>query len=108
MAFVLNSVDWLAQDDDLIAIRAKSIEEPALEVPQGVTSATESAMESAQEGDEAGVQEALEERTAALEAWESTKSMYRWGNTLLIPLAFAAFGVIRWQMRARKKASLKA
>jgi ABC-type uncharacterized transport system involved in gliding motility auxiliary subunit len=108
MAFPLNSVDWLAQDEDLIAIRAKSIEEPALEVPQGVTAATEAALEDAERGDEAGMQEALEERTAALEAWESRKSMYRWGNTILIPLAFAGFGVIRWQMRARKKASLKA
>lgn len=108
MAFVLNSVDWLAQDDDLIAIRAKSIEEPALEVPQSVTRATETALEHAEEGDEAGMQEALEERTAALDAWESRKSLYRWGNTILIPLAFAGFGVIRWQMRARKKASLKA
>ena len=44
-------------------------------------------------------------RTAALDAWESRKSLYRWGNTILIPLAFAGFGVIRWQMRARKKAS---
>ena len=108
MAFVLNSVDWLAQDDDLIAIRAKSIEEPALAVPQGVTDATQAALEQAEAGDQAGMQEALETRTAALDAWESRKSMYRWGNTILIPLAFAGFGVIRWQMRARKKASLKA
>lgn len=108
MAFVLNSVDWLAQDDDLIAIRAKSIEEPALAVPQGVTDATAAALEEAQAGDEAAMQEALETRTAALDAWESRKSRYRWGNTILIPLAFAGFGLIRWQMRARKKASLKA
>ena len=108
MAFVLNSVDWLAQDSDLIAIRAKSIEEPALQVPQGVTDATEEALEEAQAGDEAGMREALETRTAALDAWESRKSMYRWANTILIPLAFAGFGVIRWRMRANKKASLKA
>ena len=107
MAFALNSVDWLAQDSDLIAIRAKSIEEPALAVPQTVQSATAEALEHAQEGDEAGMQEALTHRTEALAEWESRKAMYRWGNTLLVPLAFALFGIFRWRMRANKKASLR-
>jgi ABC-type uncharacterized transport system involved in gliding motility auxiliary subunit len=106
MAFALNSVDWLAQDSDLIAIRAKSIEEPALAVPQSVETATHEALTAAQEGDEGEMQEALERRTEALQAWESRKSRIRWGNTLLIPLAFAAIGVWRWQSRARKKETL--
>ena len=33
VAFGLNAVDWLAQEDELIAIRAKSVEEPLIEVP---------------------------------------------------------------------------
>lgn len=107
MAFALNSVDWLAQDSDLIAIRAKSIEEPALAVPQSVETATQEALTQAQEGDEAGMQAALERRTAALEEWESRKRLYRWGNTLLVPLAFAGFGLLRWRLRTNKKASLR-
>jgi ABC-type uncharacterized transport system involved in gliding motility auxiliary subunit len=107
MAFSLNSVDWLAQDSDLIAIRAKSIEEAALEVPQSVQEATAEALEDAQGGDEAGMQEALERRTAALDEWESRKATYRWGNTLLVPLVFALFGLVRWRMRANKKAQLR-
>jgi ABC-type uncharacterized transport system involved in gliding motility auxiliary subunit len=107
MAFALNSVDWLAQDDALIAIRAKSIEEPALEVPQSVQQATDEALAEAESGDETGTQEALQRRTDALDAWESRKQRYRWGNTLLIPLGFAAFGVVRWRMRSNKKATLR-
>lgn len=107
MAFALNSVDWLAQDSDLIAIRAKSIEEPALQVPQSVESATQEALTEAQSGDEEGMQEALRRRTEALEDWESSKRAYRWGNTLLVPLLVALFGIARWRMRANKKASLR-
>jgi ABC-type uncharacterized transport system involved in gliding motility auxiliary subunit len=107
MAFPLNAIDWLAQDSDLIAIRAKTIEEPQLEVPQSVRDATEAALTSAGEGDEAGMSEAIEQRTEALEAWDSRKARFRWFNTLLIPLAVELFGVIRWQMRQRKRATLK-
>jgi len=107
MAFALNSVDWLAQDSDLIAVRAKTIEEPPLDVPRAVTEATDDAMEAAEGGDESGARAAIERRQDALAAWEGRKSLYKWGNTLLIPLLVAAFGVIRWQMRQRKKATLK-
>lgn len=107
MAFPLNAIDWLAQDSDLIAIRAKTIEEPQLEVPQSVRDATEAALTSAGEGDEEGMNEAIEQRTEALEAWDSRKSRFRWFNTLLIPLAVALFGVARWQMRQRRRATLK-
>jgi ABC-type uncharacterized transport system involved in gliding motility auxiliary subunit len=107
MAFALNSVDWLAQDAALIAIRAKSIEEPALAVPQSVQDATAEAIEVAESGDEAATDAAMDRRTEALDAWESRKQRYRWGNTLLIPLGFAAFGVVRWRMRSNKKASLR-
>ncbi len=107
MAFALNAVDWLAQDHGLIEIRAKSIEEPALEVPQSVQEATAEAIEHAEAGDEAETQAALERRTAALEEWEGRKARYRWGNTLLIPLLFAVLGVGRWWFRASKRASLR-
>ena len=76
-------------------------------MPQTVQDATAEALEDAQEGDEPAMQAAIDRRTAALAAWESEKAVYRWGNTLLIPLAFAAFGVFRWWLRANKKASLR-
>jgi ABC-type uncharacterized transport system involved in gliding motility auxiliary subunit len=107
MAFVLNAIDWLAQDSDLIAIRAKTIEEPALDVPRAVSEAEEDAVEASEAGDEAEANEAVERHREAMRAWDSRKAWYRWGNTLLIPLAFAAFGIVRWQTRQRKKANLK-
>ena len=107
MALPLNAIDWLAQDSDLIAVRAKSIEEPALEVPRAVLEATDDALSAHSAGDEATRDEAIERRQAAVRAWDRKKDLYRWGNTLLIPLAVAAFGLIRWQMRQRKKATLK-
>jgi ABC-type uncharacterized transport system involved in gliding motility auxiliary subunit len=108
MAFPLNAIDWLSQDSDLIAIRAKTIEEPQLEVPQSVRDATEEVLTAAGAGEEDEANEALERRNEALESWDSRKSWFRWANTLLIPLAVAIFGVIRWQMRQRKKATLRA
>lgn len=107
MALPLNAIDWLAQDSDLIAVRAKSIEEPALNVPRGVTEATEDALSAFEGQDEDAAREALERRQAAVRAWDREKDLYRWGNTLLIPFAVVAFGLIRWQMRQRKKANLK-
>jgi ABC-type uncharacterized transport system involved in gliding motility auxiliary subunit len=107
MALPLNAIDWLAQDSDLIAVRAKSIEEPALEVPRAVADATDDALSAHQAGDAATRDEALERRQDAIRAWDHKKNLYRWGNTLLIPLAVVAFGLIRWQARQRKRATLK-
>lgn len=107
MALPLNAIDWLAQDSDLIAVRAKSIEEPALEIPRAVADATEDALSANQAGDAATRDEALERRQDAIRAWDQKKNLYRWGNTLLIPLAVVAFGLIRWQARQRKRANLK-
>jgi ABC-type uncharacterized transport system involved in gliding motility auxiliary subunit len=99
MAFALNAVDWLAQDSDLIAIRAKTIEEPPLEVPQSIQRAT---------GDREATNEALERRQAALESEKARKRWYQWGNTLGVPLVVVLAGLIRWQMRKNQRASLKA
>lgn len=107
LALALNAVDWLAQDSDLIAIRAKNIEDPAINVPADVQVAEREARDAAQQENAEGVREALEQRKDALEAWDAKKNLYRWGNTVLIPLAFAAFGIVRWQLRRKKKASLK-
>lgn len=107
MAFSLNSVDWLAQDSDLIAVRAKSIDEPALDVPATLQSAEDSARASIEARDQAGLDEALERRTAALEVWEARKNRYVWFNTLGVPVAFAALGLAIRQVRKNRRATLK-
>jgi ABC-type uncharacterized transport system involved in gliding motility auxiliary subunit len=106
IAFALNAVDWLAQDSDLIEIRAKTIEEPMLEVPQNVREAEATIREAIDEKDEAKAKAAFEKRKAAMTAWDERKAAYRWGNTLAIPAAFVLFGVARWRFRRAKKARL--
>jgi ABC-type uncharacterized transport system involved in gliding motility auxiliary subunit len=107
LALALNAIDWLAADSDLIAIRAKTVEEPALDIPDSVLVAEDTVLAAAEEGDETGVQEALEKRKAAIESWEGKKLAYRWLNTLGIPFLVALFGLLRWRQRTNKKRTLK-
>ncbi|MDD9933699.1 MAG: Gldg family protein [Myxococcales bacterium] len=107
VAFALNAIDWLTQDSDLIAIRAKNIEEPMLEVPKPVKEAEAVIREAIEEKDEGKAQAAFDERKEAMKAWDKRKDSYRWGNTLAIPLAFALIGVVRWRVRRARKANLK-
>jgi gliding-associated putative ABC transporter substrate-binding component GldG len=107
LALALNAIDWLAADSDLIAIRAKTIEEPALDIPDSVLAAEDTALAAAQEGDEEGVESALQERKAAIESWDGKKRAYRWLNTLGIPFLVALFGLFRWRQRTNKKKTLK-
>jgi len=107
LALALNAIDWLAADSDLIAIRAKTVEEPALDIPDSVLVAEDTVLAAAEEGDKAGVEDALEERKAAIESWEAKKLAYRWLNTLGIPFFVALFGLLRWRQRANKKKTLK-
>jgi ABC-type uncharacterized transport system involved in gliding motility auxiliary subunit len=107
LALALNSIDWLAADSDLVAIRAKTIEEPALDIPDSVLAAEDSVLVAAEEGDEVALQSGLEERRAAIESWDAKKSSYRWLNTLGIPLLVALFGLFRWRRRSNKKKTLQ-
>jgi ABC-type uncharacterized transport system involved in gliding motility auxiliary subunit len=107
LALALNAVDWLAADSDLIAIRAKTIEEPALDIPDSVLAAEDTVLSAAEEGDEAGLEAGLEERQAAIESWDAKKRAYRWMNTLGIPFLVALFGLFRWRQRSNKKKTLK-
>lgn len=106
-ALALNSIDWLAADSDLIAIRAKTVEDPALAIPDSLLTAEDSLLEAADDRDKAGVDEALAERKVAIESWEVRKRAYRWANTLGIPILVVLFGVFRWRRRAAKKQTLK-
>ncbi|MFW6086118.1 MAG: GldG family protein [Myxococcota bacterium] len=121
VAIVLNAIDWLSQDSDLIAIRAKNVEEPRLEVPQSVQEAeseikeakqeaaaaeqTRNAQAAEQAADEA--ERAQQRRKRALEGWEGKKRAYRWTNTIGLPALLALFGVFRWRARTAKKQRLK-
>jgi len=107
LALALNAIDWLAADSDLIAIRAKTIEEPALDIPDSVLAAEDSVLTAAEQGDEAGVEAGLAERKAAIESWDAKKRAYRWLNTLGIPFLVALFGLFRWRQRSNKKKTLK-
>ena len=107
LALALNAIDWLAADLDLIAIRAKTTEEPALDIPDSVLVAESTALSAAEQGDEGGVEAALAKRRAAIESWDSKKLSYRWLNTLGIPFLVALFGLLRWRQRLNKKKTLK-
>jgi ABC-type uncharacterized transport system involved in gliding motility auxiliary subunit len=106
MAFALNAIDWLTQDEDLIAIRAKTVEDPMLEVPQKVREAETSIRQAVEKQDEATAKKAFEERKEAMKAWDGRKASYRWGNSLAVPGAFALLGIVRWRIRRARKVTL--
>jgi ABC-type uncharacterized transport system involved in gliding motility auxiliary subunit len=103
----LNAIDWLAQDSDLIEIRAKSVEDPSLEVPQNVKQAEVAIRQAVGEQDQDKADKAFKERKESMAAWDAKKAGYRWGNTLGLPLALALFGVIRWRVRKAHRANMK-
>jgi ABC-type uncharacterized transport system involved in gliding motility auxiliary subunit len=106
VALGLNAIDWLSQDNDLIEIRAKNIEDPMLEVPQVVREAEATIRDAVEQQDQAKAEAAFDKRKEAIKAWDARKNAYRWGNTLAIPAVFAAFGLVRWRVRAARKARL--
>jgi ABC-type uncharacterized transport system involved in gliding motility auxiliary subunit len=106
VAFGLNAVDWLAQEDELIAIRAKSVEEPTIAVPATVKEAEQEIQAAAKEGDESGAQAALERRKDALTDWDAKKARIKYLNWSLVPLFVIAFGLVRWQIRKKKRANI--
>jgi hypothetical protein len=42
-----------------------------------------------------------------METWKAKKNTYRYANMIGIPLAFGAFGLIRWRRRQTMKKNLK-
>ncbi len=130
-----NAIDWLAQDSDLIAIRAKNVEDPQIEVPETIATSGREEQEAAQEAREAGViaqvaeqigdenaasqaaeqrdaararaDEARDEREAAQEAWNATKRNYRIGNMFGGSVLFALFGIFWYFRRRNAHASIK-
>lgn len=106
VVLALNAIDWLTQDNDLIEIRAKTIEDPMLEVPQAVKETEATIRDAVEQQDQAKAEAAFEKRKEAVKEWDQRKANYRWGNTLAIPGLFALFGIVRWRVRAARKANL--
>jgi ABC-type uncharacterized transport system involved in gliding motility auxiliary subunit len=106
VVLALNAIDWLTQDDDLIEIRAKTIEDPMLEVPMAVKETEATIRDAVEQQDQAKAEAAFEKRKEAIKEWDARKASYRWGNTLAIPGLFALFGIVRWRVRAARKANL--
>jgi ABC-2 type transport system permease protein len=102
----LNAIDWLAQEDALIAIRAKNVEEPMIEMPATIKDAEAAATTAAKAGDQSGTEAALEKRKAAIEDWSGQKRMIKIRNIALMPLLFIVFGLIRWQVRKSRRAKI--
>lgn len=120
-ALALNAIDWLTQDADLIAIRAKTIEDPPLKTDADITQAQQEEEAAGQDaaiksltGDQAGAEEATKRQEAAakvrkakFEQWQTKQNWHKWLNILGMPSLFIVFGLIRWQLRKAKRASLK-
>ncbi|MFT3928002.1 MAG: GldG family protein [Myxococcales bacterium] len=106
IAFGLNAIDWLAQEDALIAVRAKSVEDPLIEVPATVKEAEAEIKDAAKQGDESGAQAALDKRKSALDNWDQAKGRYKLLNVALMPLLLLGFGLLRWQSRKKKRKNI--
>ncbi len=105
LAFPLSLIDWVANDEGLIAIRAKNATEPRVDVPQDVLEAANALTDAEATGDAEAAREAEEQGGDALDAWETKKLVYQFGMAIGLPLLVAIFGLVRWFRRRNLKAS---
>jgi ABC-type uncharacterized transport system involved in gliding motility auxiliary subunit len=89
-----NTLDWMSGDADLLAVSAKIIGDANLNYSSIKPPAFSA------EDDEAAIQKKDEEYRAARKNLQGT---IKWMLTLGLPLAFAAFGFLRWRGRLAKK-----
>jgi ABC-type uncharacterized transport system involved in gliding motility auxiliary subunit len=85
-----NTLDWLAGDNDLIAVSAKLISDPNL------TYSSVSKPKFKAEDDEAEIKRKDEEYRSAR---KSLQNKVQWTLTLGLPVLFGLFGVFRWRRR---------
>ena len=85
-----NTLDWLAGDNDLIAVSAKLISDPNL------TYTSVSKPKFKAEDDEAEIKRKDEEYRNAR---KNLQSKVQWSLTLGLPLLFGLFGILRWRRR---------
>ncbi|MBZ0121273.1 MAG: GldG family protein [Sandaracinaceae bacterium] len=107
LALTLNAVDWLAQDLDLIAIRAKRVEDPAIEEPRSLTGALQEAVQAQESGDADALREQVARLREASEEWDRDKLNYKIGMTILVPLLVLLLGLGRWGWRAYTRGQLE-
>jgi ABC-2 type transport system permease protein len=108
LPLVLNAIDWLANDRALVAIRAKDVDEPRLDVPTDVLRAQEDIDAAVAENDRAAAVDASERGQAAIESWNAQKVAYRFGFALGLPLIVGLVGIYRWRRRKAVKAFFEA
>lgn len=106
LALPLNIVDWLANDEALVAIRSKNVDEPRLNVPAVVLQAQADIDAAAMENDAEAALAAQERGKAGLEAWNRKKTAYRFGYAFGLPLLVATFGIFRYRRRRALKDSI--
>lgn len=92
-----NMLDWLTGDVDLLAVSAKILSEPGL-VYGDVNKP---------KFDENETDEQLKKHDDEMKAArKQTQNTIQWTLILLIPLAFSAFGILRWRMRIARRLSV--
>ena len=93
-----NTLDWMTGDANLIAVSAKLLMDPNLsysDLPKLKIEASD---------DDASLRKKDEQLRDARKAMQRN---VQWTLTLLCPLAFALFGVIRWRLREGGRADIK-
>jgi ABC-type uncharacterized transport system involved in gliding motility auxiliary subunit len=106
IAFTLNSIDWLANDSDLIAIRAKTLDAPMLDIQHDLETEAAAAGAGLDPRDRAGIERARTRIESMQAKFERKKSFYKWGMFIALPLVVLLIGAVHWAMRRRHKASL--
>jgi len=94
---VKNTFDWMTGDSDLLAISAKIIAEPNLKYAS--IQAASIPVDATDEDLKRIEQDNKEQR-------KTVQTQVTWTLTLLMPALFAAFGLIRWKLRANKQTNL--
>jgi len=89
-----NVLDWLTGDVDLLAVSAKILSEPTLSYGDV----------NKPKFDENETEEQLKKRDEEMKAArKTTQNTIQWTLIMLVPLLFAAYGILRWRMRLSRR-----
>lgn len=113
VTFTLNSIDWLANDNDLIAIRAKSIDAPMLDIQHDLDRIAAEARPTGPIENEtdlaraqARIRDAQERIDRMRSNFENKKRWYKWGVPTALPVLVLIFAGLRFWLRSRHRANL--
>jgi hypothetical protein len=91
-----NTLDWVTGDTDLLAVSAKILQEPGLAYgDMAKPNFTEESEDQLKKRDDEMKQ-----------ARKKTQRSVEVALILVLPLLFAAFGLLRWQVRSKSRASV--